>query len=118
MAQGAILVDHTTASADVARELHGAARQRGIDFIDAPVSGGQAGARTASSPSCAAATQRRSRRGSRWRCVLRQGDHALGRSGAGQLTKMVNQICIAGLVQGLAEALAFGQRAGPRHGGA
>ena len=112
MVSGAVLVDHTTASADIARELHGIAAQRGLHFVDAPVSGGEAGAVNglltvmcggddapfeAMKPVALAFS----------RAVTRLGD-----SGAGQLAKMVNQICIAGLVQGLSEAVAFGQRAG------
>jgi 3-hydroxyisobutyrate dehydrogenase len=112
MAPGAVFVDHTTASADIARELHGVAAARGQYFVDAPVSGGEAGAVNglltvmcggdagpfdAMKPVAMAYA----------RAVTRLGD-----SGAGQLAKMVNQICIAGLVQGLAEAIAFGGRAG------
>ena len=112
MTAGAVLVDHTTASADVARELHGVASRRGLHFVDAPVSGGEAGAVNglltvmcgcdaapfdAMKPVAMAFS----------RAVTR-----LGESGSGQLAKMVNQICIAGLVQGLSEAVAFGQRAG------
>jgi len=112
MKRGAILIDHTTASADIARELHGKAVVRGLHFIDAPVSGGEAGAINglltvmcggddapfeAMKPVALAFS----------RAVTRLGD-----SGAGQLAKMVNQICIAGLVQGLAEAVAFGSKAG------
>ena len=112
MSLGTTLVDHTTASADVARELHGMARSRGLHFVDAPVSGGEAGAINgmltvmcggdaapfdAMKPVALAFS----------RAVTRLGD-----SGSGQLAKMVNQICIAGLVQGLAEAVAFGARAG------
>ena len=112
MKKGSVFVDHTTASADVARELSRAAIDAGLQFIDAPVSGGQAGAQNGALT------------------VMCGGDAAtfadvqpvidafaravtlLGESGAGQLAKMVNQICIAGLVQGLSEAIAFGQRAG------
>jgi 3-hydroxyisobutyrate dehydrogenase len=112
MRAGAIFVDHTTTSAEVARELNAAARERGFHFVDAPVSGGQAGAVNglltvmcggdelpfeAMKPVAMAYS----------RAVTRVGD-----GGAGQLAKMVNQICIAGLVQGLAEAIAFGQKAG------
>ena len=112
MATGAVFVDHTTASAEVARELHAAALARGLHFVDAPVSGGQAGAVNgaltvmcggdaapfdAMKPVALAFA----------RAVTRIGD-----SGAGQLAKMVNQVAIAGLVQGLSEAIAFGQRAG------
>ena len=112
MAPGAVFVDHTTASAAVARELHAAAQLRGLHFVDAPVSGGQAGAVNGALT------------------VMCGGDAVafdamkpvalnyaravtlIGPSGAGQLAKMVNQVAIAGLVQALAEAVAFGQRAG------
>ena len=112
MARGAVFVDHTTASAAVARELDAEARSRGLAFVDAPVSGGQAGAVNG------------------LLTVMCGGDAApfdamkpvamafsravtlVGASGAGQLAKMVNQICIAGLVQGLSEGIAFGQKAG------
>ncbi|GAA4357603.1 NAD(P)-dependent oxidoreductase [Variovorax defluvii] len=112
MAKGAVFVDHTTASADVARELAKAAVERGLQFIDAPVSGGQAGAQngvlTVMCGGDAAAFERtKPVIGAFARAVTR-----LGESGAGQLAKMVNQIAIAGLVQGLSEAIAFGQRAG------
>ncbi len=112
MRPGVVLVDHTTASAEVARELHAAAQASGLHFIDAPVSGGQAGAQngllTVMCGGDAAVFDR-------VRPVAMAFSRAftlMGPSGAGQLTKMVNQICIAGLVQGLSEALAFGQRAG------
>ena len=112
MAQGAVMVDHTTASAAVARELHAAARARGLHFVDAPVSGGQAGAENgALTIMCggddAPFDAMRPVALNYAKAVTRLGD-----SGAGQLTKMVNQVAIAGLLQGLAEALAFGQRAG------
>ena len=112
MAPGAVFVDHTTASAEVARALHGAARSLGLQFVDAPVSGGQAGAVNG------------------LLTVMCGGDTApfdamqpvalafsravtlVGAPGAGQLAKMVNQICIAGLVQALSEGIAFGQKAG------
>jgi 3-hydroxyisobutyrate dehydrogenase-like beta-hydroxyacid dehydrogenase len=112
MKPGAVFVDHTTASAAVARELHAAARAKGLHFVDAPVSGGEAGAVNgvltvmcggdaepfeAMKPVAMAYS----------RAVTRIGD-----SGAGQLAKMVNQTAIAGLLQGLSEAVAFGQRAG------
>ena len=112
MRAGAVFVDHTTASAEVARELAAAARERGLAFIDAPVSGGNLGAVTgALTVMCggdAAAFERIAP-------VVRSYAKAvtrLGDSGAGQLAKMVNQIAIAGLLQGLSEAIAFGQRAG------
>ena len=112
MAPGAVFVDHTTASATVARELAAEASRRGLFFIDAPVSGGQAGAQngqlTVMCGGDAAAFERAAPVAAAFsRAFTRMGD-----SGAGQLTKMVNQICIAGLVQGLSEAIAFGQNAG------
>ncbi|MBX3585924.1 MAG: NAD(P)-dependent oxidoreductase [Ramlibacter sp.] len=112
MKPGAVLVDHTTASANVARELHAAARQLGLHFVDAPVSGGQAGAQngllTVMCGGDTAAFDAVKPTGMAFaRAFTRLGD-----SGAGQLAKMVNQIAIAGLVQGLSEAIAFGQKAG------
>lgn len=112
MKQGAILVDHTTASAEVARELDAEAKKRGLGFVDAPVSGGQAGAENgvltvmcggdetsyAAAEPVIAAYARMCKR--------------LGSAGAGQLTKMVNQICIAGLVEGLSEGIHFAKKAG------
>ncbi|MEL6885651.1 MAG: NAD(P)-dependent oxidoreductase [Pseudomonadota bacterium] len=112
MKEGAVFVDHTTVSAAVTRELYGVAKEEGVSFVDAPVSGGQAGAENGQL------------------VVMCGGDAAafdsaeplidcyakkcvrLGESGAGQLTKMVNQICIAGLVQGLSEGLHFAEKAG------
>jgi 3-hydroxyisobutyrate dehydrogenase len=108
----AVLADHTTASADVVRELHAAARTLGLQFIDAPVSGGQAGAQNGSlTVMCggdAAAFETVKPVG----MAFSKAFTLMGDVGAGQLTKMVNQICIAGLVQGLSEAVAFGQKAG------
>lgn len=112
MKAGAVFVDHTTASADVARELYAAARKAGLQFVDAPVSGGQAGAQNgALTVMCggdAAAFDAVKPAG----MAFSKAFTLMGESGAGQLTKMVNQICIAGLVQGLSEAVAFGQKAG------
>lgn len=112
MSEGAIFVDHTTASAIVARELYAAAQARGISFIDAPVSGGQAGAEngvlTVMAGGDAAAFEKASPVISSFARMVK----LLGPSGAGQLTKMVNQICIAGLVEGLAEGLHFARKAG------
>jgi len=112
MKPGAILVDHTTASATVARELHAAAKKLGLQFMDAPVSGGQAGAQNgALTVMCggdAAAFDAARPVG----MAFSKAFTLMGEAGAGQLTKMVNQICIAGLVQGLSEAIAFGQKAG------
>ncbi|MDF1633942.1 NAD(P)-dependent oxidoreductase [Mycoplana sp. MJR14] len=112
MKPGAILIDNTTASAEVARELDAAARSKGCGFIDAPVSGGQAGAENGVlTVMCGgdAATFEKARP------VIEAYARMvglMGPSGAGQLTKMINQICIAGLVQGLAEGIHFGKRAG------
>ena len=112
MKPGAIFVDHTTASATVARELYSAAKAVGLQFIDAPVSGGQAGAENgALTVMCggdAAAFEAVKPVG----MAFSKAFTLMGESGAGQLTKMVNQICIAGLVQGLSEGVAFGQKAG------
>ena len=109
---GALLVDHTTASANVARELFAAAKAQGVHFIDAPVSGGEAGAingmLTVMSGGEAAAFARAKPVG----MAFAKAFTLMGDSGAGQLTKMVNQICIAGLVQGLSEGIAFGMKAG------
>jgi 3-hydroxyisobutyrate dehydrogenase len=109
---GAVFVDHTTASAAVARELHAAGKARDVAFIDAPVSGGQAGAvNGALTVMCGgdaapfAAIQPVA-------MAFAKAVTRVGESGAGQLAKMVNQIAIAGLVQGLSEAIAFGQKAG------
>ncbi len=112
MKPGSILIDHTTASAEVARELDAAARARGVGFLDAPVSGGQAGAEKGQLTIMVGGEDGVFARAEP---VLRGYAKAvtlMGPCGAGQLTKMVNQICIAGLLQGLAEALNFGQRAG------
>ena len=112
MATGAVVVDHTTASAAVARELYAAAQLRGLAFIDAPVSGGQAGAiNGALTVMCGGDAAPFAAIHPVAGAFARAVTH-VGASGAGQLAKMVNQISIAGLVQGLAEAIAFGQRAG------
>ena len=112
MAPGAIFVDHTTASANVARELDAVARGRGLHFIDAPVSGGQAGAQNGQLTVMCGGDQAAFDRVRPVALAFSRAFTLMGPSGAGQLTKMVNQICIAGLVQGLSEAIAFGQRAG------
>ncbi len=112
MAEGAVFVDHTTASAEVARELHAAARARGLHFIDAPVSGGQAGAVNGALTVMCGGDELPFDAMKPLAMCFAKGVTRIGDSGAGQLAKMVNQVCIAGLVQGLAEALAFGQRAG------
>ncbi len=112
MGEGAILVDNTTASANVARELAGILKDRGIGFIDAPVSGGQAGAENGVlTVMCGGEAADFERAEPVIDCYARSVK-LLGPAGAGQLTKMVNQICIAGLVQGLAEGLNFGAKAG------
>ena len=108
----AVFVDNTTASADVARELYAAARAAGLHFIDAPVSGGQAGAEGGKlTVMCGGDDAAYNRAEPLMGCYGARVTH-MGAAGAGQLTKMVNQICIAGLVQGLSEALNFGQNAG------
>ncbi len=112
MKPGAIFVDHTTASADVARELDAAARQLGLQFIDAPVSGGQAGAQNGLLTVMCGGDPAAFEAARPVAMAFSRAFTLMGASGAGQLTKMVNQICIAGLVQGLSEALAFGQKAG------
>ena len=112
MASDAVFIDNTTASADVARELYSAARTHGMHFIDAPVSGGQAGAENGKlTVMCGGDDAAFARAEPLMACYGAKITH-MGDAGAGQLTKMVNQICIAGLVQGLSEALNFGQNAG------
>lgn len=112
MAPGAVFVDHTTASADVARELYGAAKNLGLAFVDAPVSGGQAGAQNGLLTVMCGGDAQAFAKVLPTGMAFSRAFTLLGESGAGQLTKMVNQICIAGLVQGLSEAIAFGQKAG------
>ena len=108
----AVFVDNTTASADVARELYAAARAAGLHFIDAPVSGGQAGAEGGKLTVMCGGDDAAYNRAEPVMGCYGAGVTHMGAAGAGQLTKMVNQICIAGLVQGLSEALNFGQNAG------
>ncbi len=112
MKRGAILVDHTTASANVARELYAAAKAAGLHFVDAPVSGGQAGAQNGLLTVMCGGDQAAFDAVQATGMAFSRAFTRMGEAGAGQLTKMVNQICIAGLVQGLAEAIAFGQKAG------
>jgi 3-hydroxyisobutyrate dehydrogenase len=112
MRPGAVFVDHTTTSAEVARELHAEARQRGFSFIDAPVSGGQAGAENGQLTVMIGGDQDAVARAAPLIDCYARMQARLGDAGSGQLAKMVNQICIAGLVQGLAEALNFAERAG------
>lgn len=112
MASGAILVDHTTASADLARELFAAAGEAGVGFLDAPVSGGQAGAENGALTIMVGGEETVFATAEPVLSTYARCVRLLGPSGSGQLAKMVNQICIAGVVQGLAEGLAFSERAG------
>jgi 3-hydroxyisobutyrate dehydrogenase len=110
--KNAVFVDHTTASAEVARELYQSAQQGGFHFIDAPVSGGQAGAQNGALTVMCGGDPEPYGRAEKVIAAYARMCKLLGPAGAGQLTKMVNQICIAGLVQGLAEAIHFAKRAG------
>jgi 3-hydroxyisobutyrate dehydrogenase len=112
MAAGAVFVDHTTASAEVARELHAAARAHGLHFVDAPVSGGQAGAVNGALTVMCGGDLEPFEAMKPVAMAFSRAVTRVGESGAGQLAKMVNQVAIAGLVQGLSEAIAFGLRAG------
>ena len=112
MKQNAVFIDHTTASADVARELSSAAGVRGLYFIDAPVSGGQAGAQNGTLTVMCGGDPQAFDRAEPVIASFATSVRLIGPSGAGQLTKMVNQIAIAGLVQGLAEAIHFAEHAG------
>jgi 3-hydroxyisobutyrate dehydrogenase len=112
MQRGAVFVDHTTASADVARELHAQAGALGLHFVDAPVSGGQAGAVNGMLTVMCGGDSEPFEAMKPVAMAYAKAVTRIGEAGAGQLAKMVNQTCIAGMVQGLAEAIAFGQRAG------
>ena len=112
MSEGAIFVDHTTASAQVARELFAIAAEKGIGFVDAPVSGGQAGAQNGKLTVMCGGKAEHFEVIKPVTMNFAQAVTLLGEPGAGQLSKMVNQICIAGLVQGLSEGIAFGLAAG------
>jgi 3-hydroxyisobutyrate dehydrogenase len=112
MKPGAVFVDHTTASAEVARELYAQAKALGFGFVDAPVSGGQAGAQNGLLTVMCGGDAAVFESVKPTAMAFSRAFTHLGESGAGQLAKMVNQICIAGLVQGLSEAIAFGQNAG------
>ncbi len=112
MTSGSVLVDHTTASADVARELHAVASDQGVGFLDAPVSGGQAGAENGTLTIMCGGEQDDFDRASPVLAAYARSCNLLGGPGSGQLTKMVNQICIAGLLQGLSEGIDFARRAG------
>ena len=112
MKKGAVFVDHTTASAQVARELHEAGKHHGVEFVDAPVSGGQAGAVNGMLTVMCGGEEPAFARAKPVGMAFARAFTLIGAPGAGQLAKMVNQICIAGLVQGLAEGINFGQQAG------
>ena len=117
MGEGAVLVDHTTASAVIAREVHAAAAAQGVGFVDAPISGGQAGAENGVLTVMCGGDQADFDRVAPVIDAYSRACNLLGGPGSGQLTKMVNQICIAGLVQGLSEGINFAQRAGLDVGG-
>ena len=112
MGKGTVFVDHTTASAEVARELAAAAAERGFDFLDAPVSGGQAGAENGQLTVMVGGEDAPFGKVQPVIMSFAKACRLLGPSGSGQVAKMMNQICIAGVVQGLAEAIHFGKRAG------
>ena len=112
MKRGAVFVDHTTASAAIARELHARAAERGLHFVDAPVSGGQAGAVNGALTVMCGGDAEPFDAMKPVALAFAKAVTRIGDSGSGQLAKMVNQVAIAGLVQGLSEAVAFGQRAG------
>lgn len=110
--KGGLFVDHTTASADVARELYAAAQQGGFGFLDAPVSGGQAGAENGQLTVMVGGDEAAFARAQPVIMSFAKAARLLGPAGSGQLAKMMNQICIAGVVQGLAEAIHFGKQSG------
>jgi len=112
MTAGAILVDHTTASAHVAREMHAAAAAKGVEFLDAPVSGGQAGAENGKLTIMVGGDPATFAKAEPVLATYARAVTLMGSSGSGQLTKMVNQICIAGLVQALSEGINFASKAG------
>ena len=112
MAAGTVLVDHTTASADVAREIHAVAAERGVGFVDAPISGGQAGAENGRLTVMCGGDQEPFDRVAPVIDAYARAVTLMGPAGSGQLAKMVNQICIAGLLQGLSEGIDFAVRAG------
>jgi 3-hydroxyisobutyrate dehydrogenase len=109
---GAVAIDHTTASAGIARELHAAARARSADALDAPVSGGQSGAESGTLTVMVGGGEEAFGRAAPVIAAYARACNLIGPPGSGQLTKMVNQICIGGLIEGLAEALHFAQAAG------
>jgi 3-hydroxyisobutyrate dehydrogenase len=112
MGRGAVFIDHTTASAEMARDLYAEAKKRQFDFIDAPVSGGQTGAENGVLTVMCGGDAAPYARAEKVIAAYARMCKLIGAAGSGQLTKMVNQICIAGLVQGLSEAIHFAKRAG------
>ena len=112
MKKGTVFVDHTTASAEVARELYADAQKRGFDFIDAPVSGGQAGAENGVLTVMCGGDEASFKKAEPVIAAYARMCKLLGGAGSGQLTKMVNQICIAGLVEALSEGIHFAKKAG------
>jgi 3-hydroxyisobutyrate dehydrogenase len=112
MAKGKIFVDHTTASAEIARELYAAAKKGGFECIDAPVSGGQAGAENGVLTVMCGGDAGTFANAEKVIAAYARACNLMGEAGSGQLAKMVNQICIAGLVQGLSEGLHFAKKAG------
>jgi 3-hydroxyisobutyrate dehydrogenase len=112
LGKGAVYIDHTTASARIARELHEAAKERGASALDAPVSGGQSGAENGTLTVMVGGDEAAFGKASPVIAAYAKAVNLIGPAGSGQLTKMVNQICIGGLIEGLAEALHFARRAG------
>jgi 3-hydroxyisobutyrate dehydrogenase len=112
MGKGKLFVDHTTASADIARELYAAAKKGGFDFVDGPVSGGQAGAENGALTVMCGGDAAAFASAEKVIAAYAKACNLLGNPGSGQLAKMVNQICIAGIVQGLAEGLHFAKKSG------
>jgi 3-hydroxyisobutyrate dehydrogenase len=112
LGNGAIFIDHTTASARIARELHAAAKKRGAGALDAPVSGGQSGAENGTLSVMVGGDEEAFHKAAPVIAAYARAVNLIGPTGSGQLTKMVNQICIAGLIEGLAEALHFARLAG------
>src|SRR3979490_2224867 len=112
MGRGSIFFDNPTASADIARELHAEGKKKGIDFVDAPVSGGQAGAASGQLTVMCGGEQAPFDKAKPGADAFAKAVTLIGPPGSGQITKMINQMCIAGIVQGLAEALNLGQRSG------
>ena len=113
MKRSAVLVDHTSVSAELARELDAAAKERGLRFVDGPISGGQTGADAGALTIMCGGDASSFKKAKPVMNAYAMAVTLMGPAGAGQLTKMVNQICVAGVVQGLAEALTFANKAGP-----